>query len=64
MTAIAGYAVILVMTISTAATAQTVTEVPTGDKVIISDLGEIRLAGIRSTDERAIGFGSGTVVAA
>ena len=57
VTRVVGWALGLVLTFSTAALAQKVTKVPSGDKIVVSGIGEIRLAGIRSTDESAFSLG-------
>ena len=48
------------LTFVTAAHAQVVTKVPSGDTVVIEGVGKVRLLGIRSTDESAFRVGRGT----
>jgi endonuclease YncB( thermonuclease family) len=57
--ALTGVAV-LWLTFVTAAHAQVVTKVPSGDTVVIEGVGKVRLLGIRSTDESALRVGPGT----
>jgi endonuclease YncB( thermonuclease family) len=42
------------------ATPLTVTKVPSGDTVVISGVGKVRLLGVRSADVRALRFGDGS----
>jgi len=57
---LAGAAVVIAI-LPAGALAQTVTKVPSGDTVVISGVGKVRLLGIRSDDEPATRFGNGTV---
>ena len=58
---ILGGAAVVIAILPAGARAQTVTKVPSGDTVVISGLGKIRLLGVRSGDEPATRFGKGTV---
>ena len=57
---LAGAALVIAI-LPAGALAQTVTKVPSGDTVVISGVGKVRLLGIRSGDEPATRFGNGTV---
>jgi endonuclease YncB( thermonuclease family) len=46
--------------LKTSATPLIVTKVPTGDTVVISGVGKVRLLGVRSADEPALRFGHGS----
>jgi len=54
-------AALTIAILPSSAFAQTVTKVPSGDTVVISGVGKIRLLGIRSADEPALRIGHGTV---
>lgn len=58
---ILGGAAVAIAILPAGALAQTVTKVPSGDTVVISGIGKVRLLGIRSGDEPATRFGKGTV---
>lgn len=58
---ILGSAAVVITILPAGALAQTVTKVPSGDTVVISGVGKIRLLGVRSGDEPATRFGKGTV---
>ena len=54
-------AVVVLSTLPAGALAQTVTKVPSGDTVVVSGVGKVRLLGVLSGDEPATRFGQGTV---
>ena len=56
-------AVVVISTLPAGALAQTVTKVPSGDTVVVSGVGKVRLLGVVSGDEPATRFGQGTVPA-
>jgi micrococcal nuclease len=58
---ILGGAAVVIATLPAGALAQQVTKVPSGDTVVISGVGKIRLLGISSGDEPATRVGNGTV---
>jgi micrococcal nuclease len=58
---ILGVTALVTAALPIAVLAQTVTKVPSGDAVVVSGVGKIRLLGIRSADEPATRFGQGTV---
>jgi micrococcal nuclease len=58
---IVGGALVVIATLPAGAFAQTVTKVSSGDTVVISGVGKIRLLGIHSDDGPAARFGRGTV---